>query len=245
MAHSISYPGEKENQVRFTYAGLVYRLGQLARPIKRLSTAKRPGEPVSRVFGLDRGTSLDRHWIGAYLARHSNNASGTAIEVGGTAYLKQFFPGYDAHHLEIADDGTPDCVVADLTVSELPITRVYDLMIATQVFNFIYDTRTALRNAAALLKPGGILIGSVGGISQISRYDASRWGHYFSFTPQSWERLLREAFDEVSIESFGNVDTACAYLNGLCAEEIDPAVLHRHDPEYPVSICFKAIKRAR
>ena len=229
--------------MRLTYAALTYHLGQLARPIRRLRTAKRPGEPVSRVFGLDRGTSLDRHWIEAYLAKHSNEASGMAIEVGGTDYLKRFFPRFSAHHLETVSDGTSNCVITDLTRPDPPIIRAYDLMIATQVFNFIYETRTALRNAAALLKPGGVLIGSVGGISQISRYDADRWGHYFSFTPQSWGRLLREAFDEVSIESFGNVDTACAYLNGLCAEEIDPAVRDRHDPEYPVSICFKASAR--
>ncbi len=122
------------------------------------------------------------------------------------------------------------------------IAETYDLMIATQVFNFIYETRNALKGSARLLKPGGMLIGSVGGISQISRHDADRWGHYFSFTVQAWERLLRETFDDVTIESFGNVDTACAYLNGLCAEEVDRAVLDHHDPEYPVSLCFRAIK---
>lgn len=228
--------------MRVTVAGLTYHLARLMRPIKRLRAIKRPGEPVSRVFGLDRGTSLDRYWIEAYLAGHASTGKGMALEVGETTYLERFFPNFIASHLNFVDDGTPSCVVVDLNAPDPAIGRTFDLMIATQVYNFVYETRAAIRTTASLLKPGGVLIGSVGGITQISRHDAERWGHYFSFTVQSWERLLREAFAEVSIESFGNVDTACAYLNGLAMEEIDRDVRDRHDPDYPVSICFKAVK---
>ncbi|MFN0301740.1 MAG: hypothetical protein ACKVQU_15465 [Burkholderiales bacterium] len=228
--------------MRLTYSGLVYHMQRLARPLKRLYAIKRPGEPVSREFGLDRGTSLDRYWIERYLAQHASTERGSALEVGETTYLERFFPNFTGSHLELADDGTPNCVVIDLDASNPSIEPRFDLMIATQVYNFVYETRAAIRNTAALLKPGGVLIGSVGGITQISRHDADRWGHYFSFTAQSWERLLREAFAEVSIESFGNVDTACAFLNGLAMEEIDRDLLNRHDPDYPVSICFKAVK---
>ncbi len=228
--------------MRLTYSGLVYHLQRLARPLKRLRVVKPPGEPVSRLFGVDRGTSLDRYWIEGYLAQHSSTKTGSAVEVGETTYLERFFPNFTASHLEIADDGTHDCVVVDLNAGDPSIGPTFDLMIATQVYNFIYETRAAIRSTAALLKPGGVLIGSVAGITQISRHDAERWGHYFSFTVQSWERLLREAFAEVSIESFGNVDTACAFLNGLAMEEIDRDGLNRHDPDYPVCICFKAVK---
>ena len=115
------------------------------------------------------------------------------------------------------------------------IAGSFDVLIATQVFNFIYETRAALRNAAALLKPGGVMLGSVAGITQISRHDADRWGPFYSFTVQSWDRLLRESFAEVSIECYGNVDSACAFLNGLATEEVDRAVLDHHDPDYPMS----------
>jgi hypothetical protein len=32
------------------------------------------------------------------------------------------------------------------------------------------------------LKPGGVLLATVSGISQISRYDMYRWGDYWRFT---------------------------------------------------------------
>jgi hypothetical protein len=95
-----------------------------------------------------------------------------------------------------------------------------------------------------MLRPGGLLVGSVAAITQISRYDADRWGHYYSFTEQSWRRLLAEHFDEVTVESRGNVDVACAFLNGLCAEDLEPSLLSIHDPDYPVSILFAARKGA-
>jgi hypothetical protein len=204
------------------------------------SVDKPPGEPVSRVFGLDRGSSIDRYWIESFLARNSSDAAGSALEVGGTGYISRFFPRQGPHHLELADDGTPNCVVCDLEAGTRAAAGSFDTFVATQVFNFVYETRAALRSAAALLNPGGVMLGSVGGITQVSRYDADRWGHYYSFTVQSWERLLREAFDEVHVEAFGNVDSACAFLNGLCAEEVDRTVLDHHDPDYPVLLCFRA-----
>lgn len=202
------------------------------------------GEPLSRRFGMERGTPLDRHWLAQYFARHASpTLSGAGLEVGGTQYLQDYFPALSRQYLFPTSDGQPDCLGCNLETGEGVTPGRFNLMIATQVFNFIHGTSESLRNAAALLKPGGVLIGSVGGISQLSRYDADRWGHYHSFTEQAWRRYLSEHFDGIQIESYGNVHTACAYLNGLASEEVDPATLDRHDPEYPVILCFRAVKR--
>jgi hypothetical protein len=128
---------------------------------------------------------------------------------------------------------------------ERAATGSFGTFVATQVFDFVYETRVGLRSATALLKPDGVMLGSVAGITQVSRHDADRWGHFYSFTAQSWERLLREAFDDVGVEAFGNVDSACAFLNGLCAEEVERAVLDHHDPDYPALLCFRAARPRR
>lgn len=209
----------------------------------RLSALKLPGTPVSRTFGTDRGTSIDRYWIDSFLRKHAHERTGKSLEVGGTEYIERHFPATTPHRLQVEESGEPLCVSCDLEVGNPRYAGHFDLVVATQVFNFLFETRAALRNTAALLKPGGVMLGSVGGISQISRYDADRWGHYYSFTPQSWSRLLGESFEEVSVETYGNVDTACAYLNGLATEEVDPDILDHHDPDYPVTLCFSATKR--
>ncbi|RZI81145.1 MAG: methyltransferase domain-containing protein, partial [Rubrivivax sp.] len=230
-------------QIPYTQLKRVARAGR-GWAMRWLTFRVREGEPLSRKFGMDRGTPLDRHWLAQFFSRHASpGIGGTGLEVGGTEYLQTYFPRLSRQYLFPTSDGQPACLGCNLETGEGVTPGRFDLLIATQVYNFIHDTREALRHSAELLKPGGVLIGSVGGISQISRYDADRWGHYHSFTIQSWQRYLAEHFDDVQIECFGNVHTACAYLNGLAAEEIDPAILDRHDPDYPVTLCFRAVRR--
>lgn len=228
--------------MQLPYTRLVRKLEWWARPAKRLAIVKRLGQPVSRQFGFDRGHAIDRHWIESFLARHASIRAGDSLEVGETAYVRRHFPRMQPHRLEPVGDGAPDCVEYDLAE---PVPRWdgrFDVFVATQVYNFMFEPAAGIANSARLLKTGGELIGSVGAISQISRYDADRWGHYWSFTPQSITRLLARHFATVEVEAFGNVDTACAFLNGLAVEEIDPALLAQHDPDYPVVICFRAVK---
>jgi hypothetical protein len=195
---------------------------------------------VSRVFGLDRGTSIDRYWIESFLERNGSQEAGKGVEVDSVRYLKRFFPNCQPHRLQLKDTGAPDCVVCNLEVDDPALHETFDIFVATQVFNFVFETRAALRHSALMLKPGGVLLGSVAAITQVSRYDADRWGHYYSFTPQSWSRLLGEVFRNVHVESYGNVDSACAFLNGLCAEDLSAEMLERQDQDYPVVLCFRA-----
>lgn len=222
------------------YTRLGHALEGLRRRVRRRSLGKPPGMPVSRGFGVDRGTAIDRYWIEPFLAGYASNAGGEVIESGDTAYSTRYFPRMTSHEMEIERQTKPNGVVCDLEAGNPAICGRFDVMIATQLFNFLFDVRAALAHSAELLRPGGLLVGSVAAITQISRYDADRWGHYYSFTEQSWRRLLGEAFAEVHVETRGNVDTACAFLNGLCAEEIEPALLAEHDCDYPVTILFAA-----
>ncbi len=230
--------------MRLVHTRLGHAYLGLRRRVIRLSLRKNAGEPVSRAFGVDRGTAIDRHWIEAFLAMHASPAAGAILEAGGTTYSQRYYPNMAAHEMEIAVQTKPNGVVCDLEVGNRALERRFDVMVATQLFNFIFDVRAALANSAAMLRPGGLLVGSVAGITQVSRFDADRWGHYYSFTEQSWRRLLAQHFKDVTVETRGNVDTACAFLNGLCVEELDPALLVEHDPDYPVSVLFAARKAA-
>jgi hypothetical protein len=128
-------------------------------------------------------------------------------------------------------------------LSSLPKDR-FDCFICTQTFNFIYDVRSAVSGAYQLLRPGGVLLGTVAGITQVSGYDMARWGDYWRFTPLSIRRLLGESFSsELSIESFGNALSAQLLLQGVAIEDLP----HKHllenvDEVYPVVIGFMAVK---
>lgn len=80
---------------------------------------------------------------------------------------------------------------------------------------------------------------TMGGITQISRYDMDRWGHFWSFTTVSLGRLIEESEFGTAYEMsvYGNVKTACALMYGVAAEELKAEELAYADEDYPVSIC--------
>ena len=94
----------------------------------------------------------------------------------------------------------------------------------------IYDLRAAARQLYRALKPGGVLLATVPGISQISRYDMERWGDYWRFTSLSARRLIEEAGSmEVTVRTYGNVLSAIAFLHGLAADELREKELNYSD----------------
>ena len=86
----------------------------------------------------------------------------------------------------------------------------------TQTLHLVYDFGAALRTIARVLAPGGVLLMTVPGISNV---DAAEWGStwHYSFTRQSVQRMCEDDFVgfEIEVTSFGNVLAAVAFLHGL------------------------------
>lgn len=203
----------------------------------RLATA-----PLSRVFGLDRGRPIDRHYIEQFLDGHRDAIRGRVLEVADTTYTHRY--GRDiteAVALHVAGNGRPDTLTGDLGCPEsLPAAR-FDCFVCTQTFNFIYDVHAAIAGAAHVLRPGGTLLATVAGISQISRYDMDRWGDYWRFTSASCARLFSEHFAQVDIRAYGNVLAATAFLQGMAVEDLaDPTWLDVPDYDYQLLIGIRA-----
>lgn len=203
-------------------------------------------EPVSRQFGLDRGLSVDRHYIERFLATHSLDIRGHVLEVGGDTYTRRFGGSRvtQADVLHVEEDNPSATIVADLTDAAGIPDNSFDCLILTQTLPFIYDLHAAVRTVYRILKPGGVVLATLPGISQISRFDMDRWGDYWRFTSLSTRRLFAEAFpeDRIRVEAHGNVLAAVAFLHGLAAEELTEAELAHRDPDYEVLIAARAVK---
>lgn len=202
--------------------------------------------PVSRVFGFDRGLCIDRYYIENFLARHADDIRGRVLEIGDDAYTRRF-GGERATKCDVlhAVEGNPKAtIVADLACADHIPTDTFDCIICTQTLPFIYDVRAALWHIYRILKPGGVLLATFPGISQISRYDMDRWGDYWRFTYASARRLFGDVFGlkHVTVEAFGNVLVACAFLHGLAAHELKPHELDYNDPDYQVLVTVRAVK---
>ena len=206
-------------------------------------------EPISRVFGLDRGQAIDRYYIEEFLAQHRHDIQGTVLEIGDPGYTRRF--GADrVMRSEVlhAAPGNPEAtLIGNLETGEGIPTGSFDCMILTQTYPFIYNFQAAIAHSQAALKPGGVLLATIPGISQISRYDMDRWGDYWRFTDASAKRLFGTVFGEenVVVQTHGNVLVACAFLHGLAAHELNRRELDAMDPDYPLIITIRAIKRVR
>ncbi|MGE5258898.1 MAG: class I SAM-dependent methyltransferase [Hyphomicrobiales bacterium] len=203
-------------------------------------------KPVSKYWGFDRGKPVDRYYIEHVLSRHTSDIQGHVLEIGDNAYTLQF--GRErvtkSDILHVAEGYPKATIVADLTQADHVPSDTFDCIICTQTLQLIYETTKAIRSLHRMLKPGGVLLLTIPGISQISRYDMDRWGDYWRFTRASAQRLFSEVFpkDSVRIETHGNVLAATAFLHGLSVEELTEEELDYSDPDYEVTIAIRAMK---
>ena len=220
-------------------------LRRWARP-PRLPAELSPA-PVSRKFGLDRGTPIDRRYIEAFLERHAESVRGDVLEVGGDAYAKRFGASRArAHRLERGAVPSPRVLAGDLESPETLPAGLFDCFICTQTYNFVFEIGRAIESSHRLLKPGGVLLATAAGLAPISRFDMERWGDFWRLTTASAKRLLEPRFGaDIEITSAGNAFAAASFVQGLAVEDFaDPAVLDAVDPDYPVVVTMFARKRA-
>jgi hypothetical protein len=203
--------------------------------------------PVSRKFGLDRGTPIDRYYIESFLNENKHFIQGRVLEIAESTYSKQFGSQITACEILHYDHSNKKAtIIGDLTDEvSLPEEKI-DCFICTQTLNFIFDVKKAIEGSWKLLKKEGTFLGTVSGISQISRYDMDRWGDYWRFTDLSICRLFENVFGEgnVEVKIFGNALAATAFLKGLAVDDMpDTKLLDITDSDYQVTIGIRAIKK--
>lgn len=202
--------------------------------------------PISHEFGYDRGIPVDRYYIEQFLQGQSSHIQGTVLEIGERTYTQRY--GGDrvtASHILFPDDSQPEAtVIADLTQTDHLPPEQYDCIICTQTLHVIYDFRAAIASLYRLLKPGGMLLTTVPGISPQVYPEGHRWGDYWRFTRLSFERTLSEYFklDNLDVKSYGNVLVATSFLYGLAIDDLTQAQLEFHDQAFEVIISAVAQK---
>ena len=203
--------------------------------------------PIDSSFGLNRGQPVDRHYIEDFLGRHSRDVRGHVLEVAEDTYTQRF-GGVRVTKSDILHaDGSNEraTVVADLADGDSLPSDAFDCFVCTQTLTYIYDVPRALATIHRILRPGGVLLATVPGISQMSPYDRDRWGEYWRFTEQSLGRLLGESFgtENVAVEAYGNVLASTAFLQGLCVEDLRRDELDHRDRRYQMLVAGRAVKR--
>ncbi len=198
-----------------------------------------PTEPVSRVFGLDRGKAIDRVYIERFLEAHKDLVKGKVLEIAEDTYTRQYGGDRVRESCILHINGVgKNAIKGNLETGEGMEENSFDAMIITQTLMFLLDAGNAVAHIYRALKPGGTALLTVAGISQVSRYDDDRWGHYFGFYETGIRKLCSSVFGEENVETevYGNVKTAVAMLYGLCCEDLYLEDFKVHDKDYPVII---------
>lgn len=203
--------------------------------------------PIADDFGYERGGPVDRYYIESFLEAHRADVRGRCLEIGDAEYTLRFGgPAVTRPDVLHVDADAPGATfIGDLADGDFLPSDTFDCIVLTQTLHLIYDFRAALATLGRILAPGGVLLLTVPGISNV---DPAEWGPtwHYGFTHHSVDRMCAEAFPgwSVSARSYGNVLAAVAFLHGLSAVELTRAELDDHHVEYSLIHAVRVQKPA-
>ncbi|MFO7652759.1 MAG: methyltransferase [Candidatus Krumholzibacteriia bacterium] len=202
--------------------------------------------PISRAWGGDRGLPVDRYYIERFLAAHADDVRGRVLEIGDDSYTRRFGgPRVSRRDVLHTTAGNPHATfVDDLASGETLPAAAFDCIILTQTQHLIADLKGPLETVRRILRPGGVVLATLPGISQICRDETAPRGDYWRFTTHSARHLYEQVFPagDLRIESHGNVLAAVAFLHGLATSELSAEELDCNDPDYQVLVTVRAVK---
>jgi SAM-dependent methyltransferase len=200
-------------------------------------------EPFSRNWGEERGLPADRVYIERFLEAHAADIRGDTLEIEGSLYTTRY--GGDrvttAHVLDVDPENPKATIVGDLASPDTLTPESLDCVVLTQTLQFVGAAGHAVENVYRALRPGGVLLLTVPGISHLEQ----NWDDLWRWTPLGLQRFLDNVLPaeaECEHEAHGKVLTSIAFLLGLAAEDLTSAEYDVEDPMYPLVICARVRK---
>lgn len=201
--------------------------------------------PVNPDSGLGKGTPIDRYYIERFLSSRRDAIRGRVVEIGDRRYTERFGSGVTSSDVIHFVAGSPEAtIIADISDCPHIPSDSFDCIILTQTLHYVFDMRAAVSELHRVLAPGGHLLCTVPGVSQISRYDMDRWGDRWRLTSLSAAELFATAFEpaDTIVTTYGNVFSSVCFLEGIVAEKLRPRELDTLDDDYQLLVAVDAAK---
>lgn len=210
---------------------------RVVRPAFRLPTT-----PLSRKFGFDRGTPIDRFFIDSFLKRFGQDIHGHGVEIGDSRYLTLYGGSFVTKKdvIDINRKNKKATIIGDLKNLSLVRANTFDIAIVTHVLGMIDDPQKAIQELHRILKPGGVLLATTSCLGPTMPDNQS----LFRIMPEGARALFSTVFTKKNVEitTMGNYQVAVAFLSGMSLEEVDREVLTKSDPMFPCVVGIRAIK---
>lgn len=206
--------------------------------------ALKANQPVSRMYGLDRGHAIDRYYIEKFIAAHAGDVKGKCLEILNSHYTLKCNPAVkSADILDIDAENKVATVVADLRNADCIDSGTYDCFICTQTFHLIDEMDRAINESFRILRNGGVLLATM---PCMSRCDiaAGNDSDFWRITPAGAKYLFEKAFgpENVEVFAYGNVKSGMAFWEGMAQEDIGTEDLDFTDGDFPVLVGIRAVK---
>ena len=223
------------------------RLNQAA-PTQPMRSRGRLHEDISRLFGIrlrrqvgsafsrlgrraggrDLSPSITDYYLARFLERHAEDLRGDVLWIGD---------GPEALGLRV----NPSARIFTTRSIHGQGTGAFDCLVATHTLALDFDLFEATGILHRLLKPGGILLATAPGLGgPPARSDPRYWG----LTARSLYRLIGSIFPprDLRIETFGNVVSAVALIEGHLSGSLSRDQLDLSDDAREVLIAARAVK---
>ena len=192
--------------------------------------------PISRGFGSDRGTPIDRYYIESFLDRNAGDIHGRVLEIGDDRYTRLGFGGDRVERSDIlsVEASNPKATfVGDLTQSNILPEAAFDCIVLTQVLQYIFDLPAAVEvvSGAEAWRNSTVTAPSIR-----SQTDGSEWGAtwYWWFTPQPYVAYSMDRFSHVlTVDTYGNIFVATAFTSESHSKNLNPYELDASETEIP------------
>ncbi len=224
------------------------RLGSLKQRLRSrfvLFGTLRETYPVNPAFGIGKGTPVDRYYIDGFLSERRSSIRGRVLEIGDRESTTRFGIGVAQSDVLHFEAGNPEAtIVGDISHCPHIPNDSFDCIILLQTLHYVYDMEAAVAELHRILAPGGHLLCTVPGISQISRHDMDRWGDRWRLTSLSAQELFSTAFQpqNTTVVTFGNTLTTMCFIEGITAEKLRKRELDALHPDYQLIVAIDAVK---
>jgi SAM-dependent methyltransferase len=202
-------------------------------------------QPVSHEFGYDRGLPVDRYYIERFLETHRRDVAGRTLEIGDDEYTRRYGGDRTTRRdvLHVHGRNPAATIVGDLADSPQIADMTFDCIVVTQTLHLIYDVGLAVATLHRISRPGGVVLATFPGISQLSGDEWSRtwsWG----FDSRLARRLFASRFGErnLTVEAHGNSLAAAAFLQGLSTADLAPAQLDADEEGWELLVAVRAVR---
>ena len=167
----------------------------------------------------------------AYSIEHGQNCR--VLEVQTASYTERFGRHVTSSEtFDIVPQFHPTYLCDFAHADDVLPAGAYDCLLLPNTFPHFRDLDRCLAQAFRVVRPGGAILASAGGLIPLTGDVADYW----RLSPDGWREVLAPAWRgaDVTVTGHGNCLAAVAAQMGLVVEELSDAELDVEDARYPV-----------